>query len=516
MSHTRYDLSNHNLRAEALTKFFDVRGIRSHFTKILSREDWIELECAQTHADILSPELQELCRQINQTCGTQLPVQVISLQSILSDVITRATTDNVFNQTACNSLLGTSCFDFHDLKFDGITGQLTINIPSTAIAQIFTSLKHELLHTSDTQLGILLYPYISAQPDAIFLIDMGKKNPPKLLLSQQFFPKEQLILHEEPQMDGSIKITPYMRIVTPTVPPDYHFMLDISTSMIGTSLQTAKKSLLHFAQILFQFAPNARLFINYFNMASHWLGSRPFLINDLQNGTLKREIDTIIAEGGTNIANASRQKIRECLLNQNQNNILLFTDGEDIKMDHGALIQDLNALTPEQKTRNKFFIISFAQQPEALLRLTQTFDSAFFIASTTELEKVLAEHGELQNWAASRDLFTTRVHIQHNLNEAPSDVSYTSVMMQSNQVEALPSFVAQPGDNIKIEVFDSFNQVLVSTQKIISSPQTHTPLSDRPRSPAQNSVFHHDAKELPGQQINHNSVSVHSNMNTFN
>ncbi|MGV3740318.1 MAG: VWA domain-containing protein, partial [Gammaproteobacteria bacterium] len=498
MSHMRYDLSDHKLRARALKKFFEAQGMHSDFMNIESRESWFELELAAADTTIHSPELLQLGLQINQTCGTRLPVKEVSLQSVLRDVIKEAGTDNVFNKTACNAVLGT-CFSFNDLGFDGETGQLSVSMPTAAIVPMFSSLEHDLLRVSDTQLGIFLYQYLSAQPNAIFFVNMGHNTPPKLFLNQNFFPKEQLILHEEPQEDGSIKITPYMRVTIPSTPPDYHFMLDRSSSMDGERLYTAKKSLLSFAQILFRFAPDTKLFINYFNEESCLLGRRAFLLNDLQNGTLKREINAINATGGTNIAGASRQKIRECIDKQTQNNILLFTDGQDEKHDHEALAEDLKTLTPEQKIRNKYFIISLVEQPEVLYTLTQTFGSGFFIAATTELEKILEKHGELQNWAAARDLFTTRIQVQQNLNNEIVGSSHTSVMMQSNQVEELPSFIVQPGDNVKIEVFDSFNNVLVSTQKIIGPGPIRARTPDRPRSPAQNSLFHHDETGLARQ-----------------
>lgn len=507
MASNRYDLSNHALRAKALETFFTAKNIRTHFGRIANQGNWFELELADEKIDADTIEFQQLILKLNQTCGTHLPLEIISLQQALRNIISQSETDNIFNQTACASLL-VNCFNFEAIAFDVISGQLAVRTTSKEIGQLFTTLRHSQLQASNTQIGINLYDYLSSHSAAIFLVQKGQGQRPSLFLNNEFFPKDQVLLSEEPQADGSIKITPYMLVTQPITPPTYHFILDRSPSMAGDRLDTAKQSLLQFANILFQFAPHARLFINIFSTDSAPLRALPFLQADLINGALSRAIDGINTSGGTNIAKACLMKIREFL--NNQNNVLLFTDGEDSTDDHASLSQELAALTSEQKIKNKFFIISFVKQPEILHELTQQFGSSFFVENTAQIQEVLASHHQLQTWAASRDLFTTRVQIVQSINGETVTEVYTNALMQSNQVEALTSFTVQPGDMVRIEVTDSFKQSLVTTTQIIGRIATppNSPVKTRSPSPGPNSIFHHDASELAGLNSNDSDIAV--------
>lgn len=500
MSQTQYDLSNHTLRAKALETFFTAKAIRNHFGRIANQENWFELELASGDIDVNSIEFQQLLLKLNQTFGTHLPLKIIHLQHALQEIIALAETDNVFNQTACTSLLG-NCFNFDSIDFDGVSGRLSVTPASPAIANLFTTLRHSQLHATDTQLGVKLYDYLSEHPAAIFLVHKGTGQHPSIVLNNQFFPREQVLLSQEAQADGSIQITPYMLVAQPLTPPDFHFLLDRSFSMIGERLITAKTSLIHFATILFQFEPRARLSINVFNQDSSALRTHPFLQADLANGTLAREINRIYSDGGTNIAKACWMKMREFL--NNQNNVLLFTDGEDATTDHELLRQAFTTLSPEQKVKNKFFIISFVNQPDVLQELTREFGSELFVESTTQVQEVLAHHDQLQTWAASRDLFTTRVQVTQSINGETIHHVYSNAMMQSNQVEALRPFTVQPGDEVRIEVTDSSNRSIVTTQQIIGMSTTppNTPVQTRPLSPGANSIFHHNAPESNGDML---------------
>ena len=494
MSQNRYDLSNHDLRAKALEHYFEATGIRSDFARIANHGDWFELELANRDADDSSFEFQQLLSKLNKTCDTQLRSHHLYLRQTLTDVIALATTDNVFNKTAANSLLG-ACFDFDSIAFDIVTGRFTVNMPSPAIANLFITLRHPHLHASNEQLGINLYEYISECAPAIFLMHRGPGHQVSILLNNQFFPKQKLLIKQEPQEDGSIKVTPYMFVSQPDTPANYHFILDHSPSMDGTRLDTAKSSIVNFATILFQFEPRARLFIHKFNDIYSELRATPFLLSDLNNGNLKYMVERIHPGGGTNIARACRAKIREFA--NNQNNVMLFTDGEDDTSEHTALQTELDGLSEEQKIRNKFFIISFVRQPNVLQNVTTAFGSQLFVEQSTHLQEVLANHDQLQTWAASRELFTTRVQILQNINGETTTHVYTAGMHQSNQLEALPSFSVQSGDEVSIEVMDSNNQTLLTTRQIIRGT---TPLAaikaDRPRSPNENSIFHHNQSEL--------------------
>lgn len=490
MSQTRYDLSNHTLRAKALEAFFTAQAIRNHFGRIANQENWFELELASGDIDVNSIEFQQLLLKLKQTCGVHLPLKSINLQHALQEIISLAETDNVFNQTACTSLLE-NCFNFDSIDFDEVSGRLSVPPASSAIANIFTTLHHPQLHATNTQLGVKLYDYLSTRPAAIFLVHKGTGQHPSIFLNNQFFPKEQVLLSEEAQADGSIQITPYMLVAQPTTPPDFHFLLDHSASMVGERLSTAKTSLIRFATILFQFEPRARLSINVFNEEYKALRTNPFLQADLTNGTLLQEINRINAYGGTNIARACRMKINEFL--NNQNNVLLFTDGEDGTTDHVLLRQALTTVSPEQKVKNKFFIISFVNQPDVLQELTREFGSELFVEPTTQIQEVLAEHDQLQTWAASRDLFTTRVQVTQSINGETINQVYRNSMLQSNQVEALRPFTVQPGDEVLIEVTDSFNRSIVTARQIIgmSSTPPNSPQT-RPISPGGHSIFHHN------------------------
>lgn len=494
MASNRYDLSNHAFRARALETFFTAKNIRNQFGRISNQGDWFELELADNHIKADSIEFQTLLLKLNQTCGTHLPLEIISLQQALQHIISQSEADNIFNHTACASLLA-NCFDFKTIIFDVLSGQLAVTTTSKEIGQLFTTLRHPQLQASNTQLGIKLYDYLSAHSAAIFLVQKGQGQPSSLFLNNQFFPKDQVLLSEESQADGSIKITPYMLVTQPITPPTYHFILDRSLSMEGEKLRTAKNSLLKFAQILFQFAPNARLNINTFSDDSIPLRPDAFRATDLNNGTLSRAIHGITTSGDTNIAKACRMKIREFL--NNQNNVVLFTDGVDSTTDHASLAQELALLPAEQKIKNKFFIISFEKQPDVLEELTRQFRSSFFVEKTANLQDILADHGQLQTWAAARDLFTTRVQIAQSINGETVTQVYTNAMMQSNQVEALTSFTVQPGDEVHIEVTDSFNHSIVTTTQVIGrkAPPPITTENPRPASPGANSMFHHAISE---------------------
>ncbi len=486
-----YDLSNHELRGKALESFFAVNGIRRNFARIANQGDWFALELVRSDLEVNSPEFQQLVGKINQTCGTNLPLQIISLQKALADLIQKAGTDNEADQTACAVLLNT-LFEFDFVNFDLESGQLTVSSRSPTIAGLYTRLEHPHLAVSSTQLGIKLYELISALQPSIFLVHKGHGEAPIIFLNNHFLPKNRLLLSKEHQEDGSIKVTPYMIAEQPTIPANYHFILDRSESMLGERIETAKNSLLNFAQILFQFEPRAKLFINLFDSNYKPLSPTPFEATDLCNGRLASAIRTITGGSSTNIAKACLQKIREFA--DDQNNVLLFTDGEDTDRDHQALSQELDSLSPEKTVRNKFFIISFLQQPHVLQKMTQIFGSQLIVETTAALQDVMARHDQLQNWAACRELFTTRVLVQQKIDKSTTEVVSKKSMTQSNQLEALESITVQPGDEIEIEITDSSGRVLFTTREIIDHQLATENFLEQNRgilSPGANSVFHH-------------------------
>ena len=289
---------------------------------------------------------------------------------------------------------------------------------------------------------------------------------PLLLLNSYAMEAKKVYYATKELDDGRVEVTPYFFVPDAIIPPDYHFVLDVSGSM-RADLSDLKQGVKTLAQQLFILQPNAQLIITTFSSEIKKLG----VYGADQLEQLNSAVDSLIVESDTHLYEVTADFLDLIKAsNSKQCNVLLFTDGEDngSKYDSESrikvLIDDLKASSVVREISN-FNFVSYKVKPNNLMQeVVETFTSGEFFETTSANFVAAPRDPELlMRWAAARGIFSIRFVVKSKLGDQVI-AEYKEIFPQSSQLAALKPRICLPGETLEVSVSDiNSNELLQSS-----------------------------------------------------
>ncbi|WED44076.1 VWA domain-containing protein [Legionella cardiaca] len=455
-------LADNALRAKNITSLLLNMGVELQNSPISCNGEFFGFNL-QNHTNILG--LQTKIQSLLQVA----PAKRINLPTLITQEIDEATCPSQAqmdtHKKSCKAIFDVLQMQGLDYSLDKELEQITINLPNP-YGQLFACLEYNYMHVSGNQVIFDLKKYLQNKPENLFLFE---DKVPYLFAKTEAFERKQVFYAQKHSKEG-IEVTPYFFIPNASCPPDYHFVLDTSTSMEGNRLETLKASVITFAKALFQFQPNAVIKITTFNSQINLLGT----YNKEQITALESDVNNLNVNGNTCLYRVTSQQLIHIQESSRHNNILLFTDGQNDSYDselqlellkkHIHALQTGSALTT---AKNKFYILNYgSQQPQALYQVTQLFDSPIIETDTPHFMETLDKHEKLQEWAALRELFECRLEVSNNAKQSKREpINYVRPFDMSGQFAALETEKFQYGDVLQLVVKDSNGHIILDDKK---------------------------------------------------
>lgn len=337
-------------------------------------------------------------------------------------------------------------------------GIITFPMPTSFLA-VFRDLQLKDVKVTNQGLQIEIQNLLKYQPTDLGFLQLESSQPPLIILKSSAL-KQKVFYQIEELVDNpdKLKVTPAFLVPRNTTPPQYEFMLDLSGSM-QTSMQQLKQSCIAMANMIFEFEPNASIQLNTFDTDVR-MGSTFFKKDFI---SLQYAIDNLSSQGLTALYKAAEMEFDKTNSYQSKN-ILLFTDGENSTCESHfqSLSRKVNQLLLSdnhgQRGRNKLYIINYggSHQPQVLHDLTRAFNSQMIDSNNPQLTTALADKGEMEKWAAMRDLFTTSFTVNDGIVTQEAVVALNC----SGQLHMLPSQVVDKDATIQTRVTNSFGLVV--------------------------------------------------------
>jgi hypothetical protein len=410
-------------------------------------------------------EIQKLLK-----IDTPASVQQFTLNELLAQEINSATCADMMmsetNKRALHALLPILKLDF---VFNEEQEFLDIPLPSPAYASLFSLLNYHYLIVKGDTLRFDIKDYLKAHREELFLIEGA--NPILFSLPLWFEQKQVFYAYKEVSAD-EVEVTPHIFIPRAAQPPHYHFVLDTSDSMgiaskqnpQRTRLQMLQESAIKFAEALFEFQPNAVIKITQFDSTIQQVG----VYHKKDFPGLSQDITRLYPRNSTCLFATALEQLAALAGSKDHTNTLLFTDGENTLGNEYALtaeleqnIASLQQGSPLVLARNKLFIISYGvNQPAILHRVTDLFCSPVINTNSPDFIAALSEQNKMQEWAASRELFTCRMEVIAN-SAVQKEESYVRTYDLSGQFTALAPIRCKAQEGLKLTVLDGNGDVLL-------------------------------------------------------
>ncbi|WP_419419007.1 VWA domain-containing protein [Legionella sp. D16C41] len=407
-----------------------------------------------------------------------------SIAELIANEISQATcSDDAMVEThkkSCLAVLSVLQISGLEYTLDEEQEALNIPLPSAAYAPLFNSLNYKYMSIEGEKLKFNIKEFLKDYKQELILID-GKT--PLLFAHSDSFENKKVFYAQKKISEDKLKVTPYFFVPNALTPPTYHFVLDTSSSMNRERLAKLKKSVIEFADALFQFQPDAAINITEFNNETKKIGMGSYKKADFSQ--LSEDINNLIATGTTRLFGTVADQLIALSQSTQHNNVLLFTDGENTVGTENdevkALEKTLSAIEKSSSlipVRNKFFILSYGTtQPDILHKVAEKFASAILYTDTIDFTEALSQKGKLQEWAAARDLFTCRLEVLYSSNLAPSSEEYLRSYDMSGQFVALKPGQYKNNETLHLTITDSKGNTLLDDKKSFAENKIISSLS---------------------------------------
>ncbi len=473
-------LVNNALRTKNMVELLQAMGIPLDNTQVACKDERVIFNPGTINeGENLAANLQALLQK-----DTVKPaLRRITLTELMADEIAQATcNESAKTEIHKKSLLALlSVFQNAGLDYalDEQQDYLHIQLPSPIYAPLFNTLNYKYLSVDGEKLKFNIKEFLKAHQQELILID-GKS--PLLFAHSDFFENKKVFYAEKRVSEDTIEVTPYFFVPDALSPPAYHFVLDTSISMKGERLTTMQHSVSEFADVLFQFQPDAVINITQFNSETKKVGMGSYRKADFAQ--LSNEIHQLKADGLTRLFGTVSEQLSKLSQSTQHNNILLFTDGENSvgedEKEIDALekivksIEETSSLIP---ARNKFFILSYGvKQPDVLHQMVKVFGSHVLKTDTSDFQKALSEKGKLQEWAAARELFTCRLEVTDSSGLGAQTQEYVRSYDMSGQFVALKPKQYKDGETLHLTITDGNGKTLLDDKKQPAKKQMGTHL----------------------------------------
>ena len=460
---SKQDLSDNQARELGMRQLLTAYGLKDRFKTIQNKNAIFALQINTAETESQQTSIDESINKLTSALKLSQNYRRLNRLDMIISILEAADPTKNADTIAGITLLKTSNYD---IQLDMSTGTICIELPTFAIANLYAHLEPSLVMTRERVVRLNFSHYLQQYSEALFLLDQGHENKPTLLLNSNRINLNQIFFTESKLRDDVIEVKSFMFAIKPTQSPEYWFILDKSGSMMDDNkLANLKQHVIKFAEALLTFDPAASIHLSVFDTQYSELGS----FTQQTQQALINAIHLITPEGGTDITATAVELLKKIAADQKRHNVLLFTDGADlttVREPMPVINHHLNALTAVQRARNKFFIISYEKQPEHLTHLTNAFESRLILHSTPDLKNALSDNDQLQNWAASREIFRTNVTI-HSFVGQEHTSSEAHIFNQSDQLVLLKTLQARPGDDVVISVVDGEGNTVLEARKTI-------------------------------------------------
>ncbi|AWN75598.1 vWA domain-containing protein [Legionella anisa] len=474
-------LVNNVLRTKNMEALLHAMGIDLNNAKVSCKDERVIFTPKTTKdGETLATSLQEILQK--DTVKSNL--RRMTVVELITEEIAQATcSDNEkaeIHKQSCLSVLST-LQQMIGLKYtlDEEQEYLNIQLPSAAFAPLFNSLNYKYLSIEGEQIKFNIKEFLKAHKQELILID---GNSPLLFAHSDSFEKKKVFYAEKRISEDTVEVTPYFFVPDALTPPTYHFVLDTSSSMDGEPLTKLKKSVIEFADALFQFQPDAVINFTKFNSASEKVGMGSYRKQDFDE--LSKKINRLSASGQTRLFGTVSDQLSMLAQSTQHNNVLLFTDGENTVGNNDLLIAELEKAVKSLKdgsslipVRNKFFILSYGTtQPDILHQVADTFGSLVLYTDTIDFTEALSKKGKLQEWAAARELFTCRLEVTNGSDLGAKSEEYVRSYDMSGQFVALKSNQHKDNETLHLTITDSSGNTLLDDKKSFAKKPMETSL----------------------------------------
>lgn len=399
-------------------------------------------------------------------------VSILSFDTLVTQTVQAGThldasQEDTYRQTA-SALLPIILQTASGVDFDKKSLQGTLSMLKGMSGPLKQLTYKNLSFTYDDKLTLDLRGFINAETSPVVLLKLSDKQAPLVCLKSQVLSNRIFYKVSDVETDKTkVEVTPYFIVPRNIIPPEYHFVLDISTSM-GGSIGTLKEAVKKMAGFIFEFEPNASISISTFASETKCLGR--YKCDTLWK--LNRDVGTLSASGSTVLYRAAAEEIEKLQREQKtHHNVLLFTDGEDqsyYSSSDARALDTLNKKIAEDKAlcaHNKFYVINYnkTEQVASIKQVVANFDSSVINAESADFIRALQDKKEMQRFAATRELFSCRLSIANQKEGEMTELTEMS-FDQSGQLVALPKITVLKGSHIKTEVKDASDRVVAGSE----------------------------------------------------
>ncbi|WP_058493824.1 VWA domain-containing protein [Legionella worsleiensis] len=474
------DLSNYLLRERSIKEFLGIMGFDLTQFRVSSVDDFFLF-------DLNDMELvDEFANKLNAIIKThdENGFQSLKLIDLIDAEIAQATCTNdsmlETHRKSCRAILDIIKMQGAHFVFSQESGLLEMALPDPAYASMLNLLNYKQLSVSpEGTLVFDLKKYLhNTTAHMIKIIQDDPKESPLLFLNTNILQARQMYYATQKLDDGRVEVTPYFFVPHAITPPNYHFVLDVSVSM-ESALPDLKKSVKSLADQLFVFQPDAELTITTFSRGVKQIGV--YKVGDLER--LYRNVDDLVAETHTPLYEVTADFVERISNADNQNNVLLFTDGQDYgsKPDSDLRIQMLMRRLEGSSTlvaRNKFNVISYRIGQDNLMHdVAQLFSSEVIETASADFVAAQSDPELLMRWAAARELFSIRAVVTDKIGEQTTK-SYGLSLDMSGQLTRLDSIICEPGEQLDIVVSDSSGTLLLQDSQTFITQATAQETAD--------------------------------------
>ncbi|MGQ3890299.1 VWA domain-containing protein [Legionella sp. CNM-1927-20] len=460
---------NNLLRTKNMVDLLQAMGIDLTNNKVICKDESVIFISETTlEGEQLAVDLQEIL----QKDAVKPIIKRVSIAELVANEIAQANCfDDAIAEThkkSCLAVLSVLQMTGLDYKLDKEQEYLNIQLPSAAYVPLFNSLNYKYLTIEGENLRFNIKEFLKANKQELILVD-GKS--PILFAHSDTFENKKVFYAEKQISKDTLEVTPYFFVPNTLTPPTYHFVLDTSSSMNGERLNKLKKSVIEFADALFEFQPDAVININEFNNTTKKIGMGKYQKKDSYQ--FSKDISSLSTTGATRLFGTVSDQLTVLSQSTQHNNILLFTDGENTIGNLDKETEGLKKIVESIKegsslipARNKFFILSYGiTQPDILHKVAETFASAVLNTDTIDFTEALSKKGKLQEWAAARELFTCRLEVSCSSNQDVKSDEYLRSYDMSGQFVALKSGQYSTNESLHLTVMDSQGNILLDDKK---------------------------------------------------
>lgn len=407
-------------------------------------------------------------KRLKAALDPNIQLKVIKLDDLIADEFSKATCDGPkraeTHKKSCQGVWAVvkSSVSF---TFSSESGMLEISLPDPAYAPLLNLLKYpHLKFTAEGKLLLDINALLKDTPEGIVRLNgIDKQQMPVIFLNPKALESKKIFYTTQEVENNQVEVTPHFFVPQQVEPPKYHFVLDVSSSM-GSDIEGLKKSAGELATLLFDYQPEATLSLTIFSQGIHDKGT--FKKGSLEN--LLSVIGEITILGDTPLNQVTANFLERIKTERAQNNVLLFTDGEDSRSDISELSRARSLIAelqddPITAARTKFYVFAYRVEANCLglmKEVVDLFKSELVDTSSADFMNAQTDPESMKKWAAPRDLFKSRVEISNAGNKQSN--TYSMALDLSGQLIPLDSTVCRPGDQVSVTVTNGDDVVVAS------------------------------------------------------